>query len=114
MFSPLRHTYVLLECHPVVSRVTHKAGGLVELVTTNLALVLTPVQFVMFHVSDHCLQDLSWLRLVLEPEVDDKVAILLENFSTELTVKSCAESELSKLAPSRFFVFLILLVFQNV
>lgn len=84
-----------------------------ELVATDLALILTPVQFVMLHVSDDRLQGLYWLRLVLEPEMDGKVAIFLEYFTTEVTAKSCAESELSKLAPSRFFLFLVLLVFQN-
>ena len=53
--------HVLLECHPMVTSVTHEAGGLVELVATDLALILTPVQFVMLNISDHRLQDFTWL-----------------------------------------------------
>ena len=84
-----------------------------ELVTTDLTLILTPVQFVMINVSDDRLHRLSWLRLVLEPKMNGKVAIFLEYFTTKVTAKSGTESELSKLAPSRFFRFLVLLVFQN-
>ena len=53
--------HVLLECHPMVTSVTHEAGGLVELVATDLALILTPVQFEMLHVGDDRFQGLDWL-----------------------------------------------------
>ena len=62
---PVRHTYVLLERHPMVSSVPHEAGGLVELVAADLALILAPVQLVVLHVGDDGLQGLGWLRLVL-------------------------------------------------
>ena len=104
---------VLLECDPVHSCVTHETGGLVELAITDLTLVLAPVQFVVINVSDDRLQGLAWLGLVLQSEMDDEVAIFLEYFITEVAFKSCTERELSKLAPGRFFLLLLLLVFQN-
>ena len=62
---PVRHTYVLLERHPMVLSVPHEAGGLVELVAADLTLVLAPVQLVVLHVGDDGLQGLGRLRLVL-------------------------------------------------
>ena len=104
---------VLLECDPVHSCVTHETGGLVELAITDLTLVLATVQFVVINVSDDRLQGLAWLGLVLQSEMDDEVAIFLEYFITEVAFKSCTERKLSKLAPGRFFLLLLLLVFQN-
>ena len=104
---------ILFVSEPVVSYVSHEARVLCVFTLTDDARVLAPVQLVVLHVSDDGLQGLAWLRLVLEPKVDDKVTIFPEYFSTEVAVEPCTERELSKFAPSWFILFLVVLVFQN-